>query len=40
VLTRLDSVNRPLADVAEVGLPREPGHAAPFHERISFDFWM
>jgi hypothetical protein len=30
VFTRLDSVNSPLAVVAEVGHPREPGHPAPF----------
>jgi hypothetical protein len=37
VLTRLDGEDRPLAVFAEVGRPREPGHPAPFHDRIIFD---
>ena len=40
VLTRLDGEDRPLAVFAEVGRPREPGHPAPFHDRITFDFSM
>jgi hypothetical protein len=40
VLTRFDDEDRPLAVFAEVGRPRDPGHPAPFHDRITFDFSM
>jgi hypothetical protein len=40
VLTRFDGLDRPLAVFAEVGWPRDPGHAAPFHDRITFDLSM
>ena len=40
VLTRFDDEDRPLAVFAEVGRPRDPGHPAPFHDRITVDFSM
>ena len=40
VLTQLDGEDRPVAVFAEVGRPRDPGHPAPFCDRITFDFSM
>src|SRR4051812_3808729 len=38
VLTRCDDEDRPVAVIAEVSRPRDPGHPPLFHDRITADF--